>query len=243
MILSWLNEKGFGKFYKWHGHEPMESTMYDDDDGYEYRQRKKTEKEKEKKWQAKKLERELVRYSELSHDEVKQKGGELLNKLLNIIPEHFGKRVGDSKDGIVFYKEGGQKIRISLGVRPIAVVNFVVEAFKVKGWGAIHSFDDGDQKMYDYIELALPKDWLKRVLGIGKFKPMAEIATEKKEEEVLSPAPEQPKERKSGWLKKQLEKAHETVETVEPAWIKEKDELEKKLTESDRDGYGRMRGP
>lgn len=156
---------------------------YDDDyDDYETRKRRRERKKV-------KEQRELVRYQELSHEEVKKQGGELLNKILTAIPKNFNKAV-HKKDGVYFAQEE-QKLRISLATHPIAVVNFVVEAFRVKGWTALHSFSD-DDKIYDYLILSLPKDWLKRVLGIGRYRPIMEQAEteEQKPEPVSEPLPE-----------------------------------------------------
>jgi hypothetical protein len=155
---------------------------YHDDDYDDYDRRIRMREQKEKKKE--KMKRETVRYQELSHDEVKSQGGELLNKILTAIPKHFNKAVG-KKDG-VYFNQGQQKLRISLSVRPIAVVNFVVEAFRVKGWIADHSYSD-DDKLYDYLLLGLPQDWLKRVLGIGRYRPIVEQIEDQKQKPAEEP--------------------------------------------------------
>lgn len=153
--------------------------MYgDDDDDYDYRRRKRERKKI-------KDQREVIRYQELSHEEVKKQGGELLNKILTSIPKYFNKAV-HKKDGVYFAGDE-QKLRISLATHPIAVVHFVVEAFRVKGWTASHSFAD-DEKIYDYLILTLPKDWLKRVLGIGRYRPIIE-------QEEQKPEPQEPEKK------------------------------------------------
>jgi hypothetical protein len=150
---------------------------YDDDDDYEYRKRKRERKKI-------KDQREVIRYQELSHEEIKKQGGELLSKILASIPKNFNKAV-HKKDGI-YFSQDKQKLRISLATHPIAVVHFVVEAFRVKNWTAEHSFSDVD-KVYDFLILSLPEDWLKRVLGIGRYRPVTEQEEQKPESQ---PEPE-----------------------------------------------------
>lgn len=162
---------------------------YDDDyDDYEYRKRRR-EKKKIKD------QRELLRYQELSHDDIKKQGGELLNKILTSIPKNFNRAV-HKKDGVYFNKEE-QKLRISLATHPIGVVHFVVEAFRVKGWTAEHSFSD-DDKIYDFLILSLPKDWLKRVLGIGRYRPQ-----EQPDEQPDEPEAEEPKQEQKSILEEE----------------------------------------
>lgn len=136
--------------------------------------------EAKKKKRDKANQRKVVRYQDLPDEEIRKQGSELLAKIVKAIPKYFnqagafGGRWGSKrKEGVVFAKadkEGKttvQVIRIGLSLRPSVVVDYVVGAFKTKGWGATHTYSD--MEGYDYLDLTLPEDWLKRVLCIGRY--------------------------------------------------------------------------
>ena len=137
-------------------------------------------KEEKKKKREKADQRKVVRYQDISDDEIRKQGGELLAKIVKAIPKHFNKAgsfgsFSRRRDGVVFAKaktaDGkdttAQVIRIALSLRPSVVIDYVVGAFKTKGWGAKHTYNDHEG--YDYLDLTLPEDWLKRVLCIGRY--------------------------------------------------------------------------
>jgi hypothetical protein len=133
---------------------------------YDLRQNKKRKLEQTRQ-------RKVVRYQDITEEEVRKQGSELLGKIVAAIPKYFNVpgQIGGwqkPKEGIVFLK-GKQVIRISLALRPSAVIDFVIGAFLTKGWQAKHTFSDSQG--HDFLDLSLPEDWLQRVLRLGNYKP------------------------------------------------------------------------
>jgi hypothetical protein len=89
-----------------------------------------------------------------------------VRRQVKTIPKYFnqaGSLAGSSwnkqqrKEGVVFAKakEGTvQVIRIGLSLRPSVVVDYVVGAFKTKGWGAKHTYNGHEG--FDFLDLTLP---------------------------------------------------------------------------------------
>jgi hypothetical protein len=135
--------------------------------------------------------RRIIRSKEMQADEIKAEGSKLLAKVVAAIP----KRMGDKY--CIRYVKGKQRVRINLSLHPSVVVHYVVKAFRVKGWKARHDFNDIDG--YDYLELEMPDDWLKRVLGIEHLTPKSERfptqeVTTKLAEGLVPPPKEEPEE-------------------------------------------------
>jgi len=135
---------------------------YDNDDGLPVPDRHGIyEEEKLRKQRERVKQRKIIRCQDLTAEEIKTRGGALLSKIIAVIPKKMGDRYS------VLFADGVQKLKINLALHPNTVVDYVVQAFLVKEWKARHVYSD--RKDYDYLELILPEDWLKRVLNIGRY--------------------------------------------------------------------------
>ncbi len=148
-------------------------NWYDDDDDYKIRSKRLSELKKKRNKRIEEVKsRNIIRIQELSAEEIRSQGSELLKKIISVIPKYTSLWSGihKNKSGI-YFSDGKQVIRIRLQLRPACVVDYVVAAFRVKGWNAKHIYSTcPDQNDFDLLDLRFPEDWLKRVLCIGEYK-------------------------------------------------------------------------
>jgi hypothetical protein len=124
----------------------------------------------------KKPNKQIIRQTELPQADIIKRGSDLLQKIVGVIPKNLNKA----------------EIVVNLALHPDSVVDYVVKAFRAKGWKARHSYSDragvkspADRYSgatyyhpYDHLILTMPEDWHLRVLQIGKYSQVSKKVAE-----------------------------------------------------------------
>ncbi len=140
----------------------MYGDDYDDDYYYEQRRRREIE--------AKEAKRKNIRTEELSADETKKRGWELLKKIVDVLPKKMTDHDKYARKPNFTLTKDGLTVVIKLKPHPTQVTDFVVRAFEMKGFKANHKFKDTGE-VFDRLVLTFPEDWHLRLLLLGPYDP------------------------------------------------------------------------